>query len=715
MAQKTPPAPAVLHALVSRWRHLAGWVVTLVLLAIVVIALVLQSFTLQAFRSKLSRLEQSQSGLVDEVGQKLTVADQLTALRQEVNTLRATLSLPPVPEPTPPVVETPPPGEADAESPQVRTARGLFLALDRIAAEQAIAEKATAARTRLDTMRQDADALARLGAVKLVFSPSIVEDGQLISISLLRGKETMRRFTYHRDTDEWEIFADTGATFFKTVDDFDAATRALLDDLPGVIALDASAATLRGEAQALLREPATKTLFDEHALRLVDDRVQNADGKTILALRVVLRDGKMRILVDTGKEATYDSSDALRAALPELLAGLDTRSIVETRVAASQERLVAALADPAFIAALARAGLHMTSEPRIETDRLYYPLLDASNVVVKQIAIERSISADIILVDAEGRDAIPLDDLVDAPSGVLAEAIPSVVPDQPKPSASASTFLLAGKHGSLVDAMVLAHVDPERGTVTLLSVPRDLEINNRKINAIWQSFGMGELTNQLGKLTGYKVDHFVLIDMYAFIDVVDLLGGIDVTLTERLIDPSYRTLDNGVWGTLHYEPGAHHLNGRQALRLARSRHYSTDFARSARQHLLLEGIRDKVRELSTRDASTLASLADIAVQRTETDLTPQEIISFFVANAGVRVRSGATMSTSNVLTSMRKNEGAVAAKAAQCAALPAEDAAARASCTDELATMDKGAYILLPRDGNWALLKWYASKTFEAA
>ena len=81
MAQKTPPAPAVLHALVSRWRHLAGWVVTLVLLAIVVIALVLQSFTLQAFRSKLSRLEQSQSGLVDEVGQKLTVADQLTALR----------------------------------------------------------------------------------------------------------------------------------------------------------------------------------------------------------------------------------------------------------------------------------------------------------------------------------------------------------------------------------------------------------------------------------------------------------------------------------------------------------------------------------------------------------------------------------------------------------------------------------------------------------
>lgn len=271
---------------------------------------------------------------------------------------------------------------------------------------------------------------------------------------------------------------------------------------------------------------------------------------------------------------------------------------------------------------------------------------------------------------------------------------------------------MAGKHGSLVDSMILVRAVPRTRTVTMLSVPRDLYVNNRKINAVWQSFGMDELKRQLGRITGYEVDHFVLVDMYVFIDLVDLLGGIDVTLTERVVDPSYRTLDNGVWSTMRYEPGTYHLRGAQALRLARSRHYSSDFARAARQQMLLEGIRDKVRDFGASDIGTLTEMVQVAISRTETDLTPEDAISAFLRYKGYTIRRGAVLSTGNVLESMRTNDAAADAAAAACGALPPSDPA-RAACDARAAATDRGAYILLPRGGNWQVIKWFAWKTFE--
>lgn len=260
--------------------------------------------------------------------------------------------------------------------------------------------------------------------------------------------------------------------------------------------------------------------------------------------------------------------------------------------------------------------------------------------------------------------------------------------------------------------MILAHVVPATQTVTLLSVPRDLYVNNRKINAVWTTFGMEQLKRELTRITGYEIQHYALIDMYAFIEAVDLLGGIDVTLTERVIDPSYRTEDNGTWGTLHYEPGAYHLSGKQALRLARSRHYSSDFKRAERQQQLLEGIRDKVRSLGAADARVLAELVATGIARTETDLTAAEAIRIFLRYQGYAVRRGNVLSTANVLVSKRTNDEAVTSKAAECAAIP-EASPERAACDAALTELDRGAYILLPKDENWQLIKWFVWKAFE--
>ena len=109
-----------------------------------------------------------------------------------------------------------------------------------------------------------------------------------------------------------------------------------------------------------------------------------------------------------------------------------------------------------------------------------------------------------------------------------------------------------------------------------------------------------ELKKVLSDMTGYKLDKYILIDMYAFIDVIDLIGGIDVHLDKAVIDPTYRTVDDGVVGTLHYEPGDYHLGGVEALRLARSRHTSSDFARAERQQLIIESIQNKAQKCRPR-------------------------------------------------------------------------------------------------------------------
>jgi len=65
---------------------------------------------------------------------------------------------------------------------------------------------------------------------------------------------------------------------------------------------------------------------------------------------------------------------------------------------------------------------------------------------------------------------------------------------------------VAGKHGALVDAMIVANIDPLKRRVNLVSVPRDLFYNNRKINEIYSLYGMEELKRTLAFITGYHID-----------------------------------------------------------------------------------------------------------------------------------------------------------------------------------------------------------------
>ncbi len=265
--------------------------------------------------------------------------------------------------------------------------------------------------------------------------------------------------------------------------------------------------------------------------------------------------------------------------------------------------------------------------------------------------------------------------------------------------------MIAGKHGSLVDTMIFVHINEKTRTIRMISIPRDLHYNGRKINALPFFYGMPELKKVLSNISGYKLDKFVLIDMYAFIDVVDLIGGIDVHLDKAVVDPSYRTVDNGVEGTLNYQPGDYHLGGKEALRIARSRKTSSDFARAERQQLILKALQKKARNFGFGNADTIYKIAKSVLAKVETDVSIKEAIALYFRYQNYKIESNSVMSSGNVLfvpPYITKE---------QCAALIATaqaDGKPKPGCEGE-----NHAYTLVPRDGNWNLIKWFFKKNFE--
>ena len=120
-------------------------------------------------------------------------------------------------------------------------------------------------------------------------------------------------------------------------------------------------------------------------------------------------------------------------------------------------------------------------------------------------------------------------------------------------------YLILGKNEKNVDTIILASVNNAKKQITLVSVPRDLWVNAKKINSFYYFYGMSGFIKELEKILGVKIKNYILIDMDAFPEVVDKVGGIDYTFTAPLIDPTYRTVDNGVEGTLYFPKGTTHL------------------------------------------------------------------------------------------------------------------------------------------------------------
>ncbi|MEO8639697.1 MAG: LCP family protein, partial [Chloroflexota bacterium] len=107
--------------------------------------------------------------------------------------------------------------------------------------------------------------------------------------------------------------------------------------------------------------------------------------------------------------------------------------------------------------------------------------------------------------------------------------------------------------------------------------------------------GVGTLKAAIGELLGVRIHYFAAINLLGFKQTVDSIGGVDITVTRTINDPTYYDeFDRPA--PLFIKAGTYHMNGHLALAFVRSRKGSgdSDFTRADRQQQLLEAIRAKL-------------------------------------------------------------------------------------------------------------------------
>src|SRR5690606_23460684 len=142
-----------------------------------------------------------------------------------------------------------------------------------------------------------------------------------------------------------------------------------------------------------------------------------------------------------------------------------------------------------------------------------------------------------------------------------------------------------------------------------------------------EACGLRTIQRSIGLYLGLELHHFALIDMAGFAEMIDAIGGLELCLPGRLVDPQFDgTLSNRAGDGLVLEAGCHQYNGIDALAYARSRKgwiempdgtqvAQNDFARAERQQQVLLAMRHELAQ-----ADTLLELPQLlrAVGRTVT-------------------------------------------------------------------------------------------------
>ncbi len=102
--------------------------------------------------------------------------------------------------------------------------------------------------------------------------------------------------------------------------------------------------------------------------------------------------------------------------------------------------------------------------------------------------------------------------------------------------------------------------------------------------------GMAALREVVEHMIGLHIDYYVLVDMQAFVALVEAVDGVDVYVKEALEAEVSPPTEGGEWATVDVAPGMNHLSGTEALAYARARKGSSDYARMERQRCLLRAV-----------------------------------------------------------------------------------------------------------------------------
>lgn len=167
-------------------------------------------------------------------------------------------------------------------------------------------------------------------------------------------------------------------------------------------------------------------------------------------------------------------------------------------------------------------------------------------------------------------------------------------------------------------SMILVRVDPIGKTATMMSIPRDLWVpvsgqrGTGKISTAYQTGGVQATIATVEQNFHVRIDDYVWIGLAGLIKVIDTLGGVNLVITNPVMDDFYPADINTSTPHGYYRvallPGPVHLDGVHALQYVRSRHGDIrgDFARSERQQELLLAMKAQSKHINVADFPDIA-------------------------------------------------------------------------------------------------------------
>ncbi|MGW3912655.1 LCP family protein [Streptomyces sp. NPDC005070] len=208
-----------------------------------------------------------------------------------------------------------------------------------------------------------------------------------------------------------------------------------------------------------------------------------------------------------------------------------------------------------------------------------------------------------------------------SPSPLPTEALNILVLGSDSRSGKANAKLGGGNSsGARSDTAMVVHIDAGRTRATVVSIPRDTLVTRPScplpsggstavaygamFNSAYSVGGPVCAVKTVESITNVRMDHYIEIDFAGFAKLVNALGGVTVT-TEQDIDDDK--------SHLHLDAGTHHLSGKQALALARTRHGIGDGSDLGRIGLQQKLVKALLKQISSADLlSDPAKLYDVA-------------------------------------------------------------------------------------------------------
>ncbi|EKE00049.1 MAG: putative transcription regulator [uncultured bacterium] len=280
----------------------------------------------------------------------------------------------------------------------------------------------------------------------------------------------------------------------------------------------------------------------------------------------------------------------------------------------------------------------------------------------------------------------------------------------------------------LTDTLIVASIGRVEGDIVLISIPRDLWVQNpmggyEKINAIYSVDGLKDggaenLEEVIENVLGIPLHYYVVVNFNIFKDTVNVLGGINVNIENSFEDYQYpvegmedstcgksqseidKLQDSPLWVIypcryehLVFSAGMQKMDGETALKFARSRHGTndegTDFARAKRQQKVILAIKDKALSLNTiLNPVKLKELYDTYAENVDTDIDVTAIQNFYTLSQQVQF--------SNIKSIVLDDRSS------------AEVGGLLYSPTDN--SLYGGRYVLIPRAGDFSQVHAYVQR-----